>query len=1300
MNTSSLKTFAASFFSLLCFHVCLAQQWNILGNENQISAVPSSYTTITVLGNVPYVAYVEGTAPAVVKVKRKNGVTGAWEQVGSDVAANASYTRIYSDGSNNLYVCYVDGSNGNRLAVRLYNAGTQGWDPLVANDPYVSAGSVTYSITQFSSTPRAAMAFDNNQVPYITFSERTASTGYPFVKRFVNGAWETVGGSAVSADTALSNSLALDENGTPFLVYMRQSSVTATAGPLVLYRFDPVLNTWQNSSPLNPAVAGNTSAATGSVRHTSIVADSAGNFIIAYFNTGNSNRSAVLGFDKSASSWSYIGTNGTRDAPNNRLVNDYGGNVYNLFADAITNGGLASMVRVFKQTRGAAGFSELKNPGFSRGVDSTGLADNSARSVSISDLSMATGSDTSRPFIAYTKTNTLGVRTPVVQVWAQAGVTVVTKSVSSITTSSAVAGGEIVYDGGSPIAERGIVYGTSLNPTTAGNKVPAAAGPGTFSVSLTGLSEYTLYYVRAYAVNATGVIYGQNAAFSTLALPDPVVLAPKQMEYLTRGVVAVRTSGSSVYVGWRLLGTDPASTAFNVYRDNIKLNATPLASSTNWMDTTTLNGTYVVKPVVNGAEGLPSIPATIWAANRLSIPLQIPAGGTTPDGVAYTYSANDCSVGDVNGDGEYEIFVKWDPSNAKDNSQSGYTGNVYIDCYKLDGTRLWRIDLGRNIRAGAHYTQFMVYDLDGDGKAEMACKTADATVDGTGVVIGNGQADYRNTSGYILSGPEFLTVFNGLTGAAMATTNYLPARGTVSSWGDSYGNRVDRFIAAVAYLDGTRPSLIMGRGYYTRLVRVAWDWRGGQLTHRWTFDSNDPGNGAYAGQGNHQMSVGDVDGDGKDEVLNGSSTINDNGRGLWSGGTGHGDAMHLTDMDPDLPGQELWHCLEDQGAYSPWGLRLNDAKTGSTLWGVPTSGDIGRSMAADIDSSHKGYEMWGSSGNLYDCKGNQISTGKPTYNFGIWWDGDLGRELLDGTKLDKWNPATNSLNRLFTIYDAAPVSSNNSTKANPCLTADLLGDWREEMIFRTADNTALILFTTTIPTSHRIYTLMHDLQYREAVAWQNSAYNQPPYPGFYLGYNMPSPPVPNIAVAGQAALPITFSSLRAYQKAPGIQIEWTVQTEVNTQYYEVEKSVDGQLFTKKATLTAKNNSTAAVQYSWLDTNPAAANYYRVKEIGKNGTEQWSKIVKINLAGGIGSIGVYPSPVTGPGLNVQLNNLERGRYALTLTAVSGQQVMQKWIEHAGGSAMQVIELDSTVPKGIYQVRVTGKGGNFMQRIVKN
>jgi rhamnogalacturonan endolyase len=283
-----------------------------------------------------------------------------------------------------------------------------------------------------------------------------------------------------------------------------------------------------------------------------------------------------------------------------------------------------------------------------------------------------------------------------------------------------------------------------------------------------------------------------------------------------------------------------------------------------------------------------------------------------------------------------------------------------LQAYKLDGTLLWQINLGINIREGAHYTQFMVYDLDGDGRAEVACKTADGTVDGKGKVIGEPNADWRSkegtAAGKILDGPEFLTVFDGLTGAALATTNYIPARGTVADWGDRYGNRVDRFLACIAYLDGKRPSLVMCRGYYTRTVLAAWNWRDRKLTHVWTFDSDDgtPGNDVYRGQGNHNLSVGDVDGDGRDEIIYGSCVIDDNGKGLYSTGFGHGDAMHFSDIDPDRPGLEVFKANGDTA--NPAGIQLRDAATGNQLFGVRSTGrdGVGRACALDIDPRHLG----------------------------------------------------------------------------------------------------------------------------------------------------------------------------------------------------------------------------------------------------------------------------------------------------------------------------------------------------------
>lgn len=574
----------------------------------------------------------------------------------------------------------------------------------------------------------------------------------------------------------------------------------------------------------------------------------------------------------------------------------------------------------------------------------------------------------------------------------------------------------------------------------------------------------------------------------------------RQMENLNRGLIAVKVS-NGVYLGWRMFGTDSSNIAFNVYRDGTKITSSPITNSTNYLDTSgTSNSSYFIRPVVNGTEQQQSESVGVWGQNYLSIPLQVPAGGTTPDGVSYTYSANDCSVGDLDGDHQYEIVVKWDPSNSKDNSQSGYTGNVYLDAYKLNGTRLWRIDLGRNIRAGAHYTQFMVYDLDGDGKAEVACKTADGTKDGRGTVIGSSTADYRNSSGYILSGPEYLTIFNGQTGAAMATVNYEPARGSVSSWGDNYGNRVDRFLACIAYLDGTRPSLVMCRGYYTRTVLVAWDWRNGSLTKRWTFDSNN-GYSSYAGQGNHNLSVADVDADGRDEIIYGACCIDDNGKGLWTTGLGHGDALHVFDIDPNRPGLEVWGIHEGTGTP---GSALLDARTGAVIWQTANA-DVGRGVAADVSASYPGGECWGGTSGLRTCTNGSAGSSPSSSNHLIWWDGDELRELLDGTSITKYGGGT--------LLSASGCSSNNGTKSNPALTADILGDWREEVIWRTSDSSALRIYTTTILTSRRIYTLMHDSQYRVSIAWQNVAYNQPPHTGFRLGADMPQPAQPNIYLA-------------------------------------------------------------------------------------------------------------------------------------------------------------------------------------------
>ncbi|WP_372352584.1 rhamnogalacturonan lyase [Streptomyces sp. KL116D] len=601
----------------------------------------------------------------------------------------------------------------------------------------------------------------------------------------------------------------------------------------------------------------------------------------------------------------------------------------------------------------------------------------------------------------------------------------------------------------------------------------------------------------AAALAVTGLTFlpGEDASAATA----------RQAEKLDRGLVSVHTDAGNL-ITWRWLGTDPDNVSFNVYRAGTKVNSTPVTGSTNFFHADAPSSAdYTVRAIVNGTEQPDSPHAIQFRAGYKDVPISPPAGGTTPDGVAYTYEANDASVGDLDGDGVLEFVLKWQPTNAKDNSQSGYTGNTIVDAVKLDGTRLWRVDLGRNIRSGAHYTQFQVYDYDGDGKAEVAMKTADGTTDGQGKVIGSSSADYRNSSGYVLSGPEFLTMFNGQSGAAMGTVDYVPARGTVSSWGDSYGNRVDRFLAGTAYLDGSRPSLIEARGYYTRTVIAAWDWRDGKFTRRWTFDTNSSTNSGkgYDGQGSHSLSVGDVDRDGKDEIVYGAMAVDDNGNGLWTTKTGHGDAQHLGDLDPSTAGLEYFKVSESTS--QPAELYIDPA-TGTVRWKLAACCDNGRGVAGDVYAGNDGAEVWSASDtSIRDEAGATKGREPSSVNFLSWWDGDTTRELLDGTHIDKYG--TSSDTRLLTGSD---VHSNNGTKATPALSGDILGDWREEVVWPTSNNTALRIYSTPLETSTRITTLLHDTMYRTGLAWQNTAYNQPPHPSFFIGNKMPTAPRPVI----------------------------------------------------------------------------------------------------------------------------------------------------------------------------------------------
>jgi len=581
---------------------------------------------------------------------------------------------------------------------------------------------------------------------------------------------------------------------------------------------------------------------------------------------------------------------------------------------------------------------------------------------------------------------------------------------------------------------------------------------------------------------------------------------PRRMEYLDRGLIAVK-SDDGIFISWRWLATEPVNTTYNLYRDGVKINPYPL-TVTNYVDNTgTTQSTYAVAAVIDGVEQEKEEMTTgkVWDDNGWSIKLDRPAPDKNKDGKEYPYSVNDMSSSDLDGDGQLDLVVKWD-ARGFDNSQAGFASPTILDGYKLDGTRLWRINLGVNIRAGAHYTQFMVYDLDGDGKSEIVCKTADGTTDGAGNVIGHAKRDYRNNAGYILVGPEYLTVFNGEDGTIIDTVDYPIPRGNDINalWGDGYGNRVDRFLATIAYLDGETPSVVVCRGYYTRTTLVAYNLIDGKLVKTYEFDSR-KGYPQYEGKGNHSITVADVDFDGKDEIIYGASLYDHDLTPVYAmAGVGHGDAQHTSDLVPSRPGLETF-SVHEGGEY---GYDMRDARTGELLWFVPAGGaDVGRGVSDDIDPRYPGAESW-AAGKMVSADGEFIAD-KPNIaqNFLIYWDGDLGREVQDSNYIAKWHP---EFNKTLPLFTAKGYTSINGSKSTPCLTADLFGDWREETIYPSKDGDSIKIFTTTIPTTYRIYSLMQDPQYRMSITWQNVAYNQPPHVGFYLGYDTKEIPIPNI----------------------------------------------------------------------------------------------------------------------------------------------------------------------------------------------
>lgn len=633
--------------------------------------------------------------------------------------------------------------------------------------------------------------------------------------------------------------------------------------------------------------------------------------------------------------------------------------------------------------------------------------------------------------------------------------------------------------------------------------------------SVSGVYEFEGILAKTNGVendfDRTATIY----VYNRLVRPE----TERETEWLDRGGIALQ-SDDGIFISWRLLADEYAKdVTFDLYRDQKKLNKEPL-SVTNFVDVEGDAGdNYTIETFVNG-ESTAEYQVTAVGEDYLSVPMQKPSGGTTATG-DYTYSANDASVGDLDGDGEYEVIVKWYPTNAIDSSQQGMTGPTIFDAYKMDGTLLWRINMGHNLTSGAHYNQFVVADLDGNGKSEFLIKTADATTsygttngrfDANKVlsVIGNPEDDGKwvNETGHVDGGPEYMSVFDGETGTVIDTVDYVFPLGDVASWGDTWHNRSDRFLSGLAYLDGVNPSAIYGRGYYERTTFVAYNLVDGELVEEWTFDSDKEGRGS--GLGFHSLATGDVDNDGFDEIIAGSLTLdhdgsilyamdNEAGRDLGS----HGDALHVGAFDPGREGLHVFAVHEVPAVSS---VEYHDGATGETLMSYFANRDAGRGLAANI-TSRPGYEFWGTGGEdaetgggIYNVQGEVVADSFReaglSVNFALYWDGDLLNELLDDTAITKYNEETG---KVEVVRDMEGVVSNNGTKATPTLQADILGDWREEVILPAMDSSELKIFSTTIPTAYKIPTLMHDSVYRMGIAWQNSAYNQPPHLGFYLG---------------------------------------------------------------------------------------------------------------------------------------------------------------------------------------------------------
>lgn len=591
--------------------------------------------------------------------------------------------------------------------------------------------------------------------------------------------------------------------------------------------------------------------------------------------------------------------------------------------------------------------------------------------------------------------------------------------------------------------------------------------------------------------------------------------AQRFTDSLDRGLVAVKTA-SGVFCSWRIQAEEYYDVRYNLYRDGQKINSEPLSVSNFTDNSGSTSSQYTVKAVVNGIEQSASKPASVFANNYMSVAIK------HDKSLKATYVPNDACCADVDGDGELEILLKLD--NQEENRQlypvngpniNGTDTKEYslLECIKLDGTVLWWVNCGPNMGDEQNNEQNIIgYDWDMDGKAEVVMRLAEGSVihmaDGTTYTIGADGKNGTSWTNYRIPkdpkstllwfshyGNEFLYYCEGATGKPYQCIDYplkrLEAGETDinSAWGDGYGHRVSKHFFGAPYLDGKHPSIFLGRGIYTRHKFIAYDVDPSShaLNVRWRWTNNKPGSPWYA-QGYHNYTIADVDWDGRDEIVFGSMVIDDNGLGLSTTGLGHGDAMHVGNLNPYHYGQEVFACNEDRPANN-----FRDATTSKIFYRMTDSDDAGRAIAGNFYNDIPGSVCHGAHDNpISSVTADHVSvnTSGLGMNFRIYWDGDLQEEAFDNITVSK--PGVGTLATFSGVY------SNNSTKATPCYQGDIFGDWREEVIERTADNNIRI-FTTTIPTQWRNYSLWYDHQYRNAMVWQPCGYNQPPHASYFLG---------------------------------------------------------------------------------------------------------------------------------------------------------------------------------------------------------